>query len=116
MTSNDVDEFLDGLSGWQAETCEQLHKWTLETEPELRAKLKWSRPVYELNSNVCYLQAHSEHVNFGFWRGVELHDQEGILEGEGKSMRHVKIGRDDEIPPRGLRALLVEAINLDRLA
>lgn len=114
MKSNDVAEFLENLSGWQRETCEQLHEWTLATAPKLTVELKWSRPVYVFNSNVCYLQTHSDHVNFGFWRGAELSDQVGILEGTGESMRHVKIERDDEIPPSGLRALLDEAIDLDQ--
>jgi len=43
-----------------------------------------------------YVNAFSAHVNVGFFRGAELADPKGLLEGTGKFMRHVKLrpGRD----------------------
>jgi hypothetical protein len=43
-----------------------------------------------------YVNAFTAHVNVGFFRGAELADPEGLLEGTGKFMRHVKLrpGRD----------------------
>ena len=43
-----------------------------------------------------YVNAFSAHVNVGFFRGAEIADPEGLLEGTGKFMRHVKLrpGRD----------------------
>lgn len=110
-----VQEYFQGLSGWRREVCEQLHRLVLESEPDLRSDIKWSRPVYELNSLVCYLEAHSDHVNFGFWRGVELDDPGALLEGTGKSMRHVKFERDEGIPHQRLQELLLQAIELDQV-
>ena len=44
----------------------------------------------------AYVNAFKAHVNVGFFRGAEIADPEGLLEGSGKFMRHVKIapGRD----------------------
>jgi hypothetical protein len=44
----------------------------------------------------AYVDAFKDHVNVGFFRGAEIDDQEGLLEGTGKCMRHVKLrpGRD----------------------
>lgn len=39
--------------------------------------------------------AHQAHVSVGFFRGAELPDPEGLLEGKGRFMRHVKVR-----PPR----------------
>ena len=39
----------------------------------------------------AYVDAFSAHVNVGFYRGSALADPAGLLEGAGKSMRHVKI-------------------------
>lgn len=39
----------------------------------------------------CYIAVYTGHVNLGFTRGVDLEDQEGLLIGEGKQMRHLKI-------------------------
>src|ERR1700737_548097 len=38
-----------------------------------------------------YVNAFSAHVNVGFFRGAEIADPEGLLEGTGKFMRHVKL-------------------------
>ena len=38
-----------------------------------------------------YVNAFKAHVNVGFFRGAELPDPNGLLEGTGRFMRHVKI-------------------------
>ena len=44
----------------------------------------------------CYVDAFTAHVNVGFFLGAEMADAQGLLEGTGKFMRHVKLmpGRD----------------------
>ena len=44
----------------------------------------------------AYVNAFKAHVDVGFFRGAEIADPEGLLEGTGKFMRHVKLrpGRD----------------------
>ena len=39
----------------------------------------------------CYLAPHPDRVNLGFMHGAKLNDPNGLLEGSGKKMRHVKI-------------------------
>lgn len=39
----------------------------------------------------AYVDAFTAHVNVGFYRGAQLADPAGLLEGSGKMMRHVKI-------------------------
>jgi hypothetical protein len=38
----------------------------------------------------CYITTNARHVNLGFPRGASLPDPNGVLEGEGKAMRHIK--------------------------
>lgn len=40
----------------------------------------------------AYVNVFTAHVNVGFFRGAELADPNGILQGTGKFMRHVKLG------------------------
>jgi hypothetical protein len=40
----------------------------------------------------AYVDAYRAHVNVGFFRGAEIADPDGLLEGVGKFMRHVKLG------------------------
>jgi len=48
----------------------------------------------------CYIATNAGHVNLGFPRGASLPDPNRVLEGEGKTMRHVKFAtlRDVERP------------------
>ncbi|HET7746324.1 MAG TPA: DUF1801 domain-containing protein, partial [Vicinamibacteria bacterium] len=46
------------------------------------------------------------HVNVGFFRGAELVDPEGLLEGTGRFMRHVKLRPAEEVDERALRGLI----------
>lgn len=40
-----------------------------------------------------YVNAFTSHVNVGFFRGAEIDDPDGPLEGTGKFMRHVKLSQ-----------------------
>jgi hypothetical protein len=40
---------------------------------------------------VCHVSAYKQHVNLGFPHGAALPDPAGLLEGTGKSMRHIKL-------------------------
>ena len=48
----------------------------------------------------CYIATNRGHVNLGFPRGATLPDPNGVLEGDGKTMRHIKFTsrRDLERP------------------
>ncbi|ASC73572.1 hypothetical protein XM38_045410 [Halomicronema hongdechloris C2206] len=54
----------------------------------------------------AYVDAFTSHVNVGFFQGAELPDPEGMLEGSGKFMRHVKLRPDAEVDPTALSALI----------
>lgn len=54
----------------------------------------------------CYISAQNNDVNLGFYYGAELPDPEHLLQGTGKSLRHIKIQDSKSIRSRALRALL----------
>jgi len=56
-----------------------------------------------------YVNAFTAHVNAGFFRGTELADPRGLLEGTGRFMRHVKLRPDRPIDATALRQLIVAA-------
>lgn len=56
-----------------------------------------------------YVNAFASHVNVGFFRGAELADPAGLLEGTGKYMRHVKVKPGDEIEATALIGLIETA-------
>jgi hypothetical protein len=57
----------------------------------------------------AYVNAFKAHVNVGFFRGAELADPEGLLEGAGKFMRHVKLRPEGDVNATTLRKLIETA-------
>jgi hypothetical protein len=54
----------------------------------------------------AYVNAFTAHINVGFFRGAELADPDGLLEGTGRFMRHVKLSPGEDIDERALRGLI----------
>lgn len=54
----------------------------------------------------AYVDAFRAHVNVGFFRGAEIADPDGLLEGVGKFMRHVKLGPARDVDTTALRKLI----------
>ncbi len=57
----------------------------------------------------CYISAQKSDVNLGFYYGAELPDPNGLLQGAGKLLRHVKIREPKAIRSPALRRLLKAA-------
>ena len=54
----------------------------------------------------AYVNAFKAHVNVGFFRGAELADSSGLLEGTGKFMRHVKLRPEGDVDTTALLKLI----------
>jgi hypothetical protein len=54
----------------------------------------------------AYVNAFRAHVNVGFFRGAELPDPEGLLEGTGRFMRHVKLRPGVDVDAKALTDLI----------
>jgi hypothetical protein len=54
----------------------------------------------------AYVNAFKAHVNVGFFRGAEIADPEGLLEGTGKFMRHVKLKPGSDVDTSALERLI----------
>jgi hypothetical protein len=44
----------------------------------------------KMKDSFCYITTHAGHINLGFPRGATLPDPNRVLEGEGKTIRHIK--------------------------
>ena len=86
---------------------------TKKTVPELFETVKWGNITYLLDDkNLVWIIFFKDHVDFGFFRGAELESE--LLEGTGKSIRHIKIPNDGYVPIEEIARLLVEAKKLEK--
>jgi hypothetical protein len=108
-----VDEIVSKLNKEQKKIADSLRSIAAGAVPEAIETVKWGNIVYELNEkNLAWLIFYQNHVDFGFFRGAEL--QSEILEGTGKSMRHIKIIDADTIPSEEITGLLKKASELEK--
>ena len=54
----------------------------------------------------AYVNAFKAHVNVGFFQGAEIADPKGLLEGDGKFMRHVKLRPEAQVDAAALTTLI----------
>ena len=63
----------------------------------------------KMSEHFCYISAHRRHVTLGFYYGAELPDPDGLLEGSGKLLRHLKIRGLGDVDNPAVRALIEAA-------
>lgn len=83
-------------------------------DAEERVHLAWKIALYNDPGEVCGIQLVSKHCNLYFSKGAMLEDPEGLLEGTGKSIRHVKVRSTDDMPVEHLKNLIAEAKRVAR--
>ncbi|SDK44703.1 hypothetical protein SAMN05421823_102753 [Catalinimonas alkaloidigena] len=70
----------------------------------------------KMSEHFCYIAVHRHHINLGFNHGGCLDDPTGLLGGEGKKFRHIKLATPDDIDHGALRQLLEIALYERRAA
>ena len=73
----------------------------------------WKVIAYERNGIFAYIAPYRKWANLGFYKGASLPDPEGLLEGTGKGLRHVRIRSASDIRENALRGLVEEAYRLN---
>ncbi len=68
--------------------------------------------LYKKEVEICGIQPAGDRCNFYLTRGVYLLDPEGLLEGSGKRLRHVKVRSVVCMAAQGIRDLLKQAVAL----
>lgn len=111
-----IDEYINSASKWQEE-MRFLRKIALDCN--LTEELKWGVPCYTFNKkNIILIHAFKEFCGFGFFKGVLLKDEAGILSKPGEnsnSSRISKVTSTQEIKDKEalLKAYLFEAIEIE---
>lgn len=63
----------------------------------------------KMSEQFCYIALFKERINLGFYYGADLPDPENLLEGSGKTLRHIKISQPTQLEDPALRALMAAA-------
>lgn len=101
-------------AGWHQKKLNALIAAVKKAAPDAEFAVKWGQPVFSVDGPVGFLRPAKAHVTIGFWRGAELEDPDGVLEGDGSYMKHLKLGEDDAIDVKRIAAWVKRAAQLNR--
>ncbi len=92
-----VDGFFAKQPAHLKPITDALRKLVAEAAPKATGSIKWGMPFYELDGvMMCAIGAHKKHVNLILPGDPD--DPDGLLEGEGKTGKHLKLTSIDELP------------------
>lgn len=104
-----VDQYIEAAPENQKQILYALRNLIFEVVPNVKEDFKWSQPVYALEKNFAYLKSNKQHVNLGFFSFDKIEDSNGLLEGTGKSMRHIKISSMSDINADVLKKMIAQS-------
>jgi len=109
-----IDEYV-AKAGKQKDVVKGLRALVKKAVPGCEEFVNpWKIPSFDANGTVCGFMTGKEHVTFIFLRGAVLPDPEGLLEGTGKSVRHVKVRTTANVKKPALKKLIAEAAKLNK--
>ncbi len=91
--SEQVDTFIKGLEGWQAEMVARLHMLIHQADPAITEEWKWGTPVFSHQGMVCAIGAFKDHVKINFFNGANLPDPHKLINSglEAKKTRAIDL-------------------------
>jgi hypothetical protein len=87
-----------------------LRTFVKRVAPQLQESVKWGNGCWvNGKAPVAYVYSAPDHVQFGFFAGSGLKDPRGLLIGDGKFVRHIKVRKRADIDERAFGSLLRQA-------
>jgi hypothetical protein len=102
-----IDAWMDQHAGELGAIARQWFDVMRKCGDEVRELLHDGCPVACLgDAPFGYVNVFTSHVNVGFFHGASLADPAGLLQGSGKSMRHVKLRQASDVNSADLVRLI----------
>jgi hypothetical protein len=104
------DDYLDDQSPKSRSIIRALRRFVKRAEPGLEESVKWGNGCWlKGKAPVSFVYSAPDHVQLGFFRGSDLKDPLGLLEGNGQYVRHVKVRKPADIDQGVFKAFLRQA-------
>jgi len=109
--------FLEAYDRPIADLALALREIILEEVPEATEAIYqvytvaiWFGFSEKMKDMFCYITTNARHINLGFPRGTTIPDPNHVLQGEGKSMRHIKFTSQGDLERSFVRRYLRASI------
>lgn len=96
-----VDEYLEKKAHPLHDEIQRVREIILSAHPQMEETIKWSSPTFMYKGNMAsYFMNAKKHVSLMFHKGAIIHDESGLLQGDGKEARTAKFSSMAEIEER----------------
>jgi hypothetical protein len=86
-----VTDYIEKAGEDQIAILETLRKLIHESVENVSEEIKWNMPVFGKSKDFAYLRFAKKHITLGFYNIDKLKDPENLLQGEGNTLKHIKI-------------------------
>lgn len=115
MSSDAINEFIKTkVQPEHQPIVEALRALMKECAPDANEVISSGSPAWRGNKILSIISPSKTHITFAFERGAEFSDPYGLLQGEGKKTRHVKLKKLDAINKDALCDYIRQAVALDK--
>jgi hypothetical protein len=104
------DDYLADQARRNQDIIRVLRTFVKRVAPRLQESVKWGNGCWVMGkAPVAYVYSAPDHVQFGFFGGSGLKDPDGLLRGQGKFVRHIRLLKRSDIDQKAFAALLRQA-------
>ena len=112
-----IDQRIAELDDWRGETLAQLRAWIKQADPDVVEEWKWRGvPVWSHDGQICTDETYRNAVKLTFMKGASLKDPSGLFNSslDGKVRRALDVHEGDKVDANAFKALIREAVELNR--
>jgi hypothetical protein len=111
-----IKDFFNALSPKKKKLAFKVREIVLKSDLSLKEYIKWGNLTFVHKGNIAFIYSYDtvDYITLGFFKGTELSDPQRRLEGTGKSMRHMKIGNENDIDEKQITMWVNEAVKLNQ--
>ncbi|WP_107038637.1 DUF1801 domain-containing protein [Brumimicrobium mesophilum] len=92
-----VTDYISNASDEQVEILDHLRKLIHESVSGVSEEIKWGFPVFCRTKDFAYFRYAKKHLTLGFYNIEKIEDPDGLLEGSGNTLKHIKIKKMSDI-------------------
>jgi hypothetical protein len=111
-----IDARIEALDDWRGEMLGRLRALIREADPEVVEEWKWDVPVWSHDGLICTGESYKKVVKLTFAKGAALKDPKRLFNSslEGNTRRAIDFHQDEAIDEKAFKALILEAVALNR--
>ena len=95
--NTEITNYIHKATNEQIPILEELRQLIHEVVPGSSEAIKWGFPVFAKDKDYAYLRFSKKHITLGFYNIDKIEDPDNKLEGNGNTLRHIKIRKKEDI-------------------